>query len=372
MKNATMKIALLFLMLPLMAVSQVWLTSDSIGVRMKGYGELEFYSHSVPRDSVKQIDRITLMVGTDTSAVFDYNEDADEDVEAMLVSNPVLSDMEGFASINNYYSLEPPDIFAEISTYSWNATEFILVKMVVTNTADTAIDARISLDIIPQIDGDYDGVNTWIPDGEFLDMTRDGSNHFGLKFLSHPMTSLKQFVWFSGYTDSDVDLYNWINYGLFDTTMVCTNPADGIVSIPSTDPINMQPSIGTTFYYAVARGTTLEALKTNLAAAQVKYTTLPVGVVDSNVRPEGYALSQNYPNPFNPSSTIAYSLPVAGNVSIKVFNLRGELVESLYQGWKDAGSHTQIINGTNLPSGIYVYSLSTTGIQLNRKMILLK
>ncbi len=93
---------------------------------------------------------------------------------------------------------------------------------------------------------------------------------------------------------------------------------------------------------------------------------IEVGVAGS------YELSQNYPNPFNPATTINYSLPVASNISIAVYNMNGELVTTLVNGYKEAGNHTVEFNAENLPSGVYVYRLTAGSFTLTRKMNLLK
>jgi len=372
MKIVTRVLTPLLLLLPILTFSSVWISSDSVGVFLKNYGEVEIWGPVAPGDTVKQVDRITLLVGTDETAVFDYSEDADVDIASMLVAEPTLSDVQGFTSINNFYSFAAPDIYAEITPYAWNDAEYVLVHMLITNTADTAIDATIGFEIIPQVDGGYDGVNNWVPDGEFLEMTRPGANHTGLKFLSHPMASLRQFTWYSGYNGSDADLFSWLDYGIFDTTIVETTD-DGIVSIPSTGPLTMEPEVSIDFYYGIARGATLEALQTNMGDAETAYHSIfTVGIDESDLLPEVATLSQNYPNPFNPSTQINFTLPEAGFTSLQVFNIRGELVKTIRNEWMSAGSYTHLMDDSQLSSGVYVYSLKSGSTQINNKMTLLK
>ncbi len=87
-------------------------------------------------------------------------------------------------------------------------------------------------------------------------------------------------------------------------------------------------------------------------------------------------LSQNYPNPFNPSTTIRFSLPQSGDVKLTVYNIIGEMVVQLFNGFKEAGIHTFNFNAesTNggLNSGFYIYKLEANGLVQSRKMILLK
>lgn len=85
-----------------------------------------------------------------------------------------------------------------------------------------------------------------------------------------------------------------------------------------------------------------------------------------------YQLSQNYPNPFNPATKIDYYLPSSGNIRLTIYNMLGEEISVLEEGYKAQGYHTANFNGNNLPSGIYIYRLNTGTINLTRKMILLK
>lgn len=90
--------------------------------------------------------------------------------------------------------------------------------------------------------------------------------------------------------------------------------------------------------------------------------------------PSGYKLDQNYPNPFNPSTKIAYTVPKAGNVSLKVFNALGQEVATLFEGRKQAGSHELTFDASGLTSGVYFYRLEVedAGVSLTRKLTLIK
>ncbi|MCU0405575.1 MAG: T9SS type A sorting domain-containing protein [Ignavibacteriaceae bacterium] len=89
--------------------------------------------------------------------------------------------------------------------------------------------------------------------------------------------------------------------------------------------------------------------------------------------PAEYSLSQNYPNPFNPSTKIEYSLPVEGNVTLKIFNILGQEVRNLINNeLMSAGRHTVTFEATSLPSGVYIYRLQTGNYSSNKKMILLR
>ena len=90
--------------------------------------------------------------------------------------------------------------------------------------------------------------------------------------------------------------------------------------------------------------------------------------------PNNFSLEQNYPNPFNPSTNIRFTLPVAGNVSLKVFDALGNEVSALVNENKEAGSYNVEfrINNERISSGIYFYKLETEGFVETKKMLLLK
>ena len=85
-----------------------------------------------------------------------------------------------------------------------------------------------------------------------------------------------------------------------------------------------------------------------------------------------FELTQNYPNPFNPATTISFSLPKSGYVSLKVYNALAQEVATLVNGVKEAGNHRIDFNAVNLNSGIYFYKLETGDIAQVKKMTLIK
>jgi hypothetical protein len=88
--------------------------------------------------------------------------------------------------------------------------------------------------------------------------------------------------------------------------------------------------------------------------------------------PTKFELTQNYPNPFNPSTSISFTLSQGGNVKLAVYNLLGQEVQILVNGFKEAGVHTVNFEAANLNSGIYLYKIETNGLSSVRKMTLLK
>ncbi len=91
-----------------------------------------------------------------------------------------------------------------------------------------------------------------------------------------------------------------------------------------------------------------------------------------NNLPRSFYLGQNYPNPFNPVTRIKYSVPKAGYLTIKVYDVMGREVATVFDGVQQAGNYTAILDGSNLTSGIYFYKMETNGFVETKKLVLLK
>jgi hypothetical protein len=92
----------------------------------------------------------------------------------------------------------------------------------------------------------------------------------------------------------------------------------------------------------------------------------------NNVAPENYQLMQNYPNPFNPTTDIQFSLPKAGNTTLKVYDLLGQEVASLINENLAPGSYKVQFNASRLASGTYIYRITSGSTTITKKMMLLK
>jgi hypothetical protein len=99
----------------------------------------------------------------------------------------------------------------------------------------------------------------------------------------------------------------------------------------------------------------------------------PTSVEDEEVLPKQVVLNQNYPNPFNPTTTISFTLPATSNVTLEVFNMLGQRVSTLaVNKTMAAGQHSVAFDAANMPSGMYLYRLSTGNFTSTKKMMLLK
>ena len=106
-------------------------------------------------------------------------------------------------------------------------------------------------------------------------------------------------------------------------------------------------------------------------------TTNANNLVISNVEkteslPSEYSLSQNYPNPFNPSTTISFKIPKTDFVSLKIYDALGNEIKTIVNEIKTAGKFSVNFDGSNLPSGVYFYRLTSGNFSKTKKLLLLK
>ncbi|MBX7047300.1 MAG: T9SS type A sorting domain-containing protein [Ignavibacteria bacterium] len=104
----------------------------------------------------------------------------------------------------------------------------------------------------------------------------------------------------------------------------------------------------------------------NIAAIQNRTTIKNDNVLMS------YQLMQNYPNPFNPLTTIKYSLPKSGFVSIKIYDVVGRMVKELVSEFKEMGTYNINFDGSQFASGVYFYRIEANNFIDTKRMVLVK
>ena len=117
---------------------------------------------------------------------------------------------------------------------------------------------------------------------------------------------------------------------------------------------------------------TVDSLDNGMGALTMMITPDATSVLSDEDLPITYNLKQNYPNPFNPTTTITYSIPKASFVSLIVYDILGNEIEELENGYKTAGQYSQVFDSANLSSGIYFYTLKAENFTQTKKMLLIR
>ena len=106
----------------------------------------------------------------------------------------------------------------------------------------------------------------------------------------------------------------------------------------------------------------------------MRYSTPENGVVNNMVNnpSSAFSLLPNYPNPFNNLTKIRYNLASSADMTLRVYDLAGRLIETLHEGHMKGGEHTAIWNADNIASGIYICRLEAGGISDYMKMVMIR
>ena len=97
-----------------------------------------------------------------------------------------------------------------------------------------------------------------------------------------------------------------------------------------------------------------------------------VGIINENPVPKKFAIVNNYPNPFNPTTTINITVEIRHATSLNVYDINGRLIDLVFQGELEIGTHEFQWEGTNYSSGVYFIKMKSGDYVQTRKMILLK
>lgn len=119
------------------------------------------------------------------------------------------------------------------------------------------------------------------------------------------------------------------------------------------------------FFYNYATTSAGGVYRTPISLTSVELT-------DRSGTPEEFVFYQNYPNPFNPATIIKFQVPSPNFVTRRVYDILGREVATLVNEVKHPGEYTVAFDGTNLPSGVYIYRLAMGSIISAKRMVLLK
>jgi hypothetical protein len=98
-------------------------------------------------------------------------------------------------------------------------------------------------------------------------------------------------------------------------------------------------------------------------------------ITTSNVKNDksnNFKLEQNYPNPFNSKTVIQFTLPQSESVKINIYNVLGEAIQKLLDNNLQQGTYFVLFDATNLPAGVYYYSINSNNFSIHKSMLLIK
>jgi len=339
-----------------------------IGVTMNYSGNIQIFD----KYGVLNIWQFTPLVATCDTCVFNYWLDAGISDSSRFIQDSSFGATNAlYGAVDNSYSVppHPPNVLVKTTIYGWQESNFVLVKFTVINRESSVMNAMLGTETVAQNNNSY-GFDTvqFIDTAQFFDVYK--RTHVGIKLLTGNLNSLSSFDYFDGY-QTDSLYYVWMNHNTIDTLYYQDSISS--VTITSQVPQMINPGDSVTVYYGIAIGDSLADIYAGLDTLTMRYTGTYTGIKkNNNVTPVSYKLFQNYPNPFNPSTMITFNIIKQDRVSLKVYNILGEVVSNLINEVKSPGNYSIRFDAHGLSSGIYFYELNTGNFREAKKMVILK
>jgi Secretion system C-terminal sorting domain/Carboxypeptidase regulatory-like domain len=158
------------------------------------------------------------------------------------------------------------------------------------------------------------------------------------------------------------------NYAIFNHTIVEDNGNFIINDLPYGHYRLVAEKIGYTTVYSYQL--TIDPSHNSINNVEINFDI--AGITSDEITPDSPVLYQNYPNPFNPSTNIEFFLPKSSNTDLKIVNILGEEVKTLYKGFLSPGNYKFRFDAGIYSSGVYFVILNTNESRLVKKIILLK
>jgi hypothetical protein len=281
MKN---NLLFLYLILGLLIISgdslysQASFEAGTIAVNITNGGRMRVFTPNLA--GAREIERLSVLVGVNEDAVFDYPNDADSEIPAASVTSPLHSDFELTSTLNNQYPAAPvpPDVLVRTNVYGWLNESYIVVRYRVINMEASAIDAIIGFETLHRTDNTYEN-DTIAYDPATQILYSKESKWVGTKLIATTPTSARIVEWYSGYSNADSIYYSWLTYNNFDTTPLITD-GDGDIAVLSTAPVSIAPGDSAEIYFTIAIGQDKAEMEANVAEAEQKYNTIiPVELI---------------------------------------------------------------------------------------------
>jgi hypothetical protein len=294
-----------------------------------------------------------------------------------------VSDQDGDVTYDDSFAQSRPiGLQVHQQSYQWSTftrDDFVIFSYTLKNiTSGVLNNVSVALWLDPDVTaqtsasddlGGYDSSRSLI---YMYDSKGNPAGYIGLRLLGFGATPGSAKI----YTYDEEPRYDFQRYQIMTSGIVSppTTPADYrmlLTAQPFTLAVNQTRNVA----FGIVMGNGLAELQANADTMQAIYQkVLVTGVEETRAGeiPREYSLEQNYPNPFNPSTTIRFSLPKSGYVTLKVYDILGREVETLVEGVRTAGFYSVEWTPKNLASGVYLYRIQAGAFSDVKRLLLLK
>jgi len=311
-----------------------------------------------------------------------------------MLAHPTKADIEGFVHFDSRYYDEddpastplPPDMSFDLHTYMWTDQPYVIGECTVTSDMTEVLTFHIGAVSVPSVGDNYGGETVKYHAGtRMVYCYREGESDFsGVCLLSHEPYSYKVLD-FADYSPedpasdaaTDSTRYHMTADAGFDADLIASG--DGSIFSLNAGAFTLAPQASAKLVYGVVYATSVDDLIAAANAMRAKYAALftSVEIKPGAELPSGFALSQNWPNPFNPATAIRFELLERAEVRLSVYNLKGQLINTVASGLYPAGAHQVMWDGRDAAgrdaaAGVYLYRLEAGQQVRTMKMTLMR
>ncbi|MCK4576672.1 T9SS type A sorting domain-containing protein, partial [candidate division WOR-3 bacterium] len=288
------------------------------------------------------------------------------------------SNQDGWAMYDDAGMSSPKDIVVTQNSWAWANdpyNDFVIMVYTVENNGSSAVNGLyvghfMDVDVTGYYD--YAGTSASLRLAYVYD---PGDIYVGTKLLD-PIVATNLYILDNAtYVYPNAHVLDSDKIQMLNGTYTATSGSNDDYSIVvSSGPFNVNPGECQLVAFAIIGGDNQSDLENNAISAQQKYDSLNVGIkeVVGNTLPLKYYLATAYPNPVKNGAFIEYQIPRKSNVTLKVYDVSGRLVNVLVDGVIDAGYHNIGLNTKGYASGIYFYRLVAGGKTFTKKLIVVK
>ncbi len=353
-----------------------------IDYSLNDWGRIRLYDAT----DARQIDRISLNFGVDKNIVHHYKDVGGiEPVLSPTEITPTVADVENV----QIFSYDIGDVAIAVNVkqhiYFWNDKNYLIANIRLINNTGEDVNSYASIEVIPQVNNAYGDETLDYDQTSEIAIAYKTDHYTGVKMLSHTPASFRS-LYYSDYSMNSAfpDSVQWNEMVNSENSDYPFEPgSDGSANFLNAGETIIAADDSVDIYVAIGYATTLVGLQALMADAGGVYDQFlkTTAVAHQDVISYEFRLVQNYPNPFNPSTVIPFSLSEPADVTLKIYNIKGQLIRSLTSGKMNAGNYELKWDarddfGQKVVSGLYLYQLNVTSENMSknivRKMILSK
>ena len=283
---------------------------------------------------------------------------------------------DGVASPSNRIGLQ-----VDMYSYAFNSAEdsdYVILRYDIKNISGATV-SNLYAGLFFDWDIEGDQPEPWLYNRTDFDYDRNTGYAWNAGMVNSVFCGARAFegtVRYRGLVNNDALIPNRASkWSWISGSVTTVDSVQDIHFVISSGPFTIANGVTKKIGFAVIGGKTFGDFQTSADAALIKWNYIKKVTdvaYDVNKIPSTYLLEQNYPNPFNPITNIVYNLPRGGKVSLKIYDVLGREVASLFNGEQFAGRYTVPFDATSLSSGVYYYRLSAGEFSDVKKLMLLR